>query len=129
MQVDYSKSKRPSPDFWWTLLSNNQVTIPSENVREHFADLYPKNAFKLSKKNGVTRTRWMVRKYGKCSTVEDIESAIEKRGLTSLEAIELFYEKYERCHDNLVRTGYALGVVEMLVHYISYHCVSLLQSS
>lgn len=128
MQIDHSKIKHTLPDFWWTLLSNNQIAIPSVNVRTHFEVLYRKNIFKLSTKNGLTRTRWMESKYGKYDTVDAIELAMKKKGLVSLEEIELFYEKYEKCRNNLMKPGYSLGVFEMVVYYINYHCTRLLQS-
>lgn len=138
MQTDYSEIEHTLPDFWWTLLSNNKIAIPSTNVRTHFEILYQKKIFKLSTKhckddtvvrsNGLTRTRWVERKYRKYNTVDAIELAMEKKGLVSLEEIELLYEKYEKCHNDLIKPGYALGVVEMVVSYINYHCIRLLQS-
>lgn len=114
-----------SGNFWWNLLANNRVVLPSQEVRQFFVERYTKKQFKIYYETNFVGTKWHKKNCGKCS-VEDFKVVTANRKVPTLEHIEVVYKKYTTCRDEFDRVAHSHQLLVMLTEYINMNCYDIL---
>lgn len=114
-----------SGNFWWNLLANNRVALPSQEVRQFFVERYIKKQFKIYYETSFVGTKWHKKNCGKCA-VEDFKAATANRKVPTLEYIEVVYKKYLASRDEFDRIAHSHQLLVMLTEYINMNCYDIL---
>lgn len=128
--MEYRKLQNYIPEsgnFWWDLLVNNGVELPTLEVRQFFVEHYPKKQFKLYYDSDSVRTKWHKKNYGKCKSIEDFKIATSNRKIPAIDYIEVVYKKYTVCRDEFDRVARVHQLLVMLTEYININCYDILQ--
>lgn len=127
--TDYFASTKnvPGADYWWNLMEEANITLPSDNVKEFFFRCFPKRQYKISTKYGFVRTTWLKNNCRRCLTSTDVRTKILDNGIVTVNDMDVMYEKFITSMDSISEGKYGAKLLTMITAYIHYYCIDDMQ--